>query len=97
MDLEHEKRLTAVEGRAEANSYRLDKMEERQEALQDLVSSVKLLAAREEKVEIDVKEIKANVKTLADKPAKRWEKLIEQFVITFAAAILGFILAKIGL
>jgi outer membrane murein-binding lipoprotein Lpp len=97
MDLEHEKRLTEIETRSKSNSHRLDKMEERQEALEELVSTVKLLAAREEKVESDVKEIKADVKTITDKPAKRWESLIEKIIMTLAAAVIGFILAKIGL
>ena len=97
MDLEHEKRLTAVEERSKSNSIRLDEVEERQKDLNELVSSVKVLALREENVEKDVKEIKSDVKTLTNKPAQRWDSMVEKILFTIAAAVVGFILARIGL
>lgn len=97
MDLEHEKRLTEVEERAKSNSHRLDDIEKRQDNLDDLVSTVKVLAVREENVENDVKEIKNDVKSLTNKPAQRWDSLVDKIIITIAAAVIGFILAKIGL
>lgn len=94
-DLEH--RLTEVEGRSKSNTHRLDEMEKRQDNLDDLVSTVKVLAVREEKVESDVKEIKSDVKSLTSKPAQRWENMITQIISILVAAVAGFILAKIGL
>ena len=87
-DIEH--RLTVVETRVE-------EVEKRQDNLDELVSTVKVLAVREENVENDVKEIKSDVKTLAGKPAQRWESLVSQIITIVVAAIAGFILAKIGL
>jgi hypothetical protein len=55
------------------------------------------LATREQRVEADVKEIKTDVKAIADKPAKRWESLIGQIISIVVAAVVGFLLAKIGL
>ena len=63
MDMEHERRLTEVEERSKSNSHRLDDIEKRQDNLDELVSTVKVLAVREETVEKDVKEIKSEVKT----------------------------------
>lgn len=97
MDLDHERRLTEVEERAKSNTHRLDEMEKRQDNLDELVSTVKVLAFREEKVEKDVSEIKSDVKILTNKPAKRWESLAEKIILTVAAAVVGFILAQIGL
>lgn len=94
-DIEH--RLTEVEGRSKSNTKRLDEMEKRQDDLDELVSVVKVLAVREENVENDVKEIKSDVKSLASKPAKRWDTLINQLIISVVAALAGFILAKLGL
>ncbi|MBR4930744.1 MAG: hypothetical protein IKZ00_08105 [Bacteroidaceae bacterium] len=96
MDLDHERRLTEVEERAKSNTHRLDEMEKRQDNLDELVSTVKVLAFREEKVEKDVSEIKNDVKILTNKPAKRWESLMEKIILTIAAAVVGFILAQIG-
>lgn len=97
MDLEHEKRLTVVEARSESNEHRLDEVEKRQTNLEELTSTVKVLAVREEAVENDVKEIKSDVKTLTGKSGKRWDALVTQIVTLVVAAIIGFILAKIGL
>lgn len=97
MDLEHEKRLTEVEARSKSNAHRLDEVEQRQNNLDDLVGTVKALAVREERVESDVKEIKADVKEINGKPAKRWESLVEKVIWAVAAAVIGFFLAKIGL
>lgn len=97
MDIQFEHRLTAVEDRSKSNTKRLDDMEKRQNDLDELVSTVKVLAVREENVENTVKEIKSDVKNLTSKPAKRWDNLINQIITIVVAAIAGFILAKIGL
>lgn len=97
MDLEHEKRLTEVESRSKSNAHRLDAMEKRQDNLDELVGTVKALAVREENMENDVKEIKNDVKELNAKPGKRWESLVEKIILTVAAALIGFLLARIGL
>lgn len=97
MDLQHEERLTKVEERSKSNQHRLDEMEKRQDNLDDLVSTVKVLAVREEAVEADVKEIKSDVKSLTSKPGQRWDSLMDKIVMTVAAAVIGFILAKFGM
>ena len=96
MDLEHEKRLTEVEERAKSNSHRIEEIEKRQNNLDDLVGTVKVLAVREENVENDVKEIKNDVKTLTGKSGQRWDGLVDKIVTVIVAAILGYILAQIG-
>lgn len=97
MDFEHEKRLTEVEERSKSNSHRIDDLEKRQDNLDELVGTVKVLAVREENVETDVKEIKDDVKTLTGKSGKRWDSIIDHIIIMVVAAIVGFALAKIGL
>lgn len=94
-DIEH--RLTEVEDRSKSNTHRLNEMEKRQDDLEELTSTVKVLAVREEAVENDVKEIKSDVKDIASKSGKRWDNLINQIITIIVAAIAGFILAKIGL
>lgn len=94
-DIEH--RLTAVEDRSKSNQHRLDEIEKRQDDLEELTSTVKVLAVREENVENDVKEIKSDVKILTSKPGKRWDNLVEKIILTVVAAVAGFILAKLGL
>ena len=97
MDIEHEKRLTQVEEMAKANARRIENIEKRQNNLDELVGTVKALAVREETVESDVKEIKSDVKSLTGKSGKRWDNLVDKIIVTVAAAIIGFILARLGL
>ena len=97
MDLEHEKRLTEVESRSKSNAHRLDAVEERQDNLDELVGTVKALAVREENMENDVKEIKTDVKSLTGKPAQRWESFVDKVLWAVAAAVIAFLLAKVGL
>jgi predicted nucleic acid-binding Zn-ribbon protein len=97
MDMEHERRLTEVEERSKSNTHRLDSVEKRQDSLDELIGTVKVLADREERVEDDVKEIKTDVKRLTNKPGQRWDSLMEKIFFGIVAAIIGFILAQIGL
>lgn len=97
MDLDHEKRLTEVEERSKSNSHRLNEVEKRQDNLDELVSTVKVLAVREENVESDVKEIKSDVKSLTSKPGQRWDSLVEKVLMMVVAAVVGYILAQVGL
>ena len=97
MEIKIEHRLTEVEERAKSNSHRLDEMEKRQDDLEELTSTVKVLAVREENVENDVKEIKSDVKSLTSKPGKRWDSLVDKIIWAVAGAVVAFALSKIGL
>lgn len=95
--METEHRLTQLEERSKSNSHRIEELEKRQDNLEELTGTVKVLAVREQNVENDVKEIKNDVKALTNKPAKKWENLSEKIILTIASAVVGFILARIGL
>lgn len=97
MEIKIEHRLTEVEARSKSNMHRLDEVEKRQDNLDKLAISVEKLAMREESVEKDVKEIKTDVKSLTDKPAKRWESLVDKIFMLIIGAVVGFILHKLGL
>lgn len=96
MPVDTEHRLTEVEARSKSNAHRLDKVEERQDNLEELVVTVKTLAVREQQVENDVKEIKSDVKTLTNKPAKRWEDMVSKIIAAIVAGLVGFAIAHFG-
>lgn len=96
MENNYEHRLTEVEERTKTCFRRIDDLEKRQNNLDELVGTVKELAIREEKVEDNVKEIKADVKTLTNKPAENWHEIVKTLIGVIVAAIAGFILAKVG-
>ena len=72
-------------------------VEKRQDNLDELVSTVKVLAVREENVESDVKEIKTDVKAIKDIPASRWNSVVEKIICVIAGAVIAFLLSKVGL
>jgi hypothetical protein len=97
MEIKIEHRLTEVEARSKSNMHRLDEVEKRQDNLEDLVGTVKVLADREKRVETDVQEIKTDVKSLKDKPGKKWDSFWEKVLWAVVAAILGYVFARLGL
>lgn len=94
-DIEH--RLTVVEDRSKSNTIRLDEVERRQDNLEELTTTVKVLATKEENVERTVGEIKNDVKEMKDKPNKRYDKIIDVIITAVIGVIVGYIFAKIGI
>lgn len=97
MDLEHERRLTEVEERSKSNSHRLDKLEESTEAINRLATSMEVMAERQEQVVETVGKLDTKVTALEEKPAKRWDGMVDKIVWAIAAALIGFVLAQLGL
>ena len=97
MEVKIEHRLTELESRSKSNTHRVDDVEKRQDKLDDLVGTVRLLADREKRVEDDVGEIKSDVKSLKQKPGQRWDSLMDKIIWAVAAAVIGFVLARLGI
>lgn len=88
-------RLSSGESSIKSAHHRIDDVERKQDDLADLVSSVKVLADREARVEEDVVEIKTDVKELKEKPTKRYETFVTALLTGVATGIVGYLLALI--
>ena len=88
-------RLTAGEASIKSAHHRIDDVEEKQDNLAELVSTVKVLADREARVEDDVTVIKTDVKELKEKPTKRYETLVTALLTGLGTGIAGYMLALI--
>ena len=97
MDLEHEKRLTAIEERSKSNTKRLDKLEESTEAISRLATSMEVMAERQERGAETVDKLDEKVTVLESKPARRWDGLVDKALWAIVAAAIGFVLGQIGL
>lgn len=97
MDLPHEQRLTEVEARSKSNTKRIDKLEKSTEAINKLATSMEVMVVKQEEVAETVGKLDKKVGDLETKPAKRWDALVEKIILTIAAALVGFLLAQIGL
>lgn len=86
-----------MEARGKSNTHRLDALEKNQKALNELTTSVKVLATEQSAMKTDIGEIKTGLKTLTDKPAKRWEAIVDKTIWLVAGALIAFVLAQLGL
>lgn len=50
-----------------------------------------------EEVKKDTKEIKKTVQEIKEKPAKRWDGLVDKAVFTLVGVVITYILARLGL
>lgn len=90
-------KLTEVEERSKSNTHRLDKMEKRQDTLDELAKSMARMDERQNNMDGDVKEIKADVKALAEKPAKRWDGLMDKVLWLLVGAAIAALFAQGGI
>lgn len=86
-----------MEHRVTELETRVNIMEDRQDNLDKLVTSVVSMTKEQEHIKADVTEIKKNVKELTAKSGKRWDDLIDKIVWAILAAVIAFFLARIGL
>ena len=92
-----EHRLTVVERSVGQTAERLEVLERRQDDLDQLVASVAVFAKEQEHIQADVREIKADVKRISAKPGKRFDAIVDKVVWMVLAAVIAFLLARIGL
>ena len=97
MDLEHERRLTQVEQRAKSNTHRLERLEESTEAINRLATSMEVMVSKQEQVAETVEKLDSKVTALEEKPVRRVDRLVDKIIWAVCAAVLAFLLARIGL
>lgn len=90
-------RLSAVEQRSRSNSHRLEALEKQTEAVNRLATSVAVMAEKVETTGDKVDSLCVDVQEIKQKPAKRWETVTAQVVSILVAAVLGYIIARLGL
>ena len=97
MDLEHERRLTSVEQRSKSNTHRIEKLECSTEAINRLATSMEVMVNKQEQVAETVEKLDSKVSSLENKPIKRFDGLIDKIVWSVCAAVIAFLLSRIGL
>lgn len=90
-------KVQRVDDRSKSNTHRLDEVEKKLADNDAMLASIARLDQRQKDMDTDVKEIKADVKTLAGKPAKRWESVVDKAILAFVTAVVGYIVIKLGL
>ena len=89
--------IASLDARCKSNTHRINDLETDNKALHQLATSVEVLATKQETIESNVNEIKADVKTLKALPGSRWEGLINAVVTAIVSGLVGYALALAGL
>ena len=75
----------------------MDKMEEQSQAINDLALSVKELAVNMNVMNEKQEDQNKRLSVLENKPARRWELVVELVITTLVGALIGFLLSRLGL
>lgn len=86
-----------TEDRSVRNEGRIKKLETESKTLHDLATSVAVMAEQLKSMNTNVSTLTSEMEQIKEKPAKRWETFVDKIIWALAAAVLGFLLAKIGL
>lgn len=81
-----------MSARLTENERRIERLERRQEDLNKLATAVEVLAQRERSVETDVKEIKADVKSMTQKGGRRWDAMIDRVLYVVIGALVSLMM-----
>ena len=90
-------KIAEIEQRSKSNTHRINDLEADNKALHQLATSVEVLATKQEAIEENVNEIKADVKSLKALPGSRWEAVVKGLITAILAGLIGFALARLGL
>lgn len=97
MELSIEHRMTEVEERAKSNQHRIEKLETSTEVLARLAASMEVMAEKQKRVADAVDELDGKVTALEEKPARRWDELVNKLVLVTATAVLTWMFSRVGL
>ena len=93
MEQELSAQLAGLEEKTAELLRRVDRLEEGQMALNRLATAVEDLATRQEDMGQSVKRLSVKLDDLEQRPAKRWDKLVEKLLTALAGAFVAFLLA----
>ena len=89
-------KIVEIDQRSKSNTHRINDLEEDNRALHQLATSVEVLATKQEAIEENVNEIKADVKSIKALPGSRWEAVVKGVITAILAGLIGFALARLG-
>lgn len=86
-----DERMVEVEQRAISNTRRIDKLEQSNDAMLQLVSSVKVLATKMDYVCKSQDELSGRLSVIEDKPAARMEQIVSAVIVALVGICIGYL------
>jgi uncharacterized protein YoxC len=90
-------KLQKTDDRSIRNEGRIKKLESEHEVLQQLATSVAVMAEQIKTMNGSVTTLTDKVDKLEEKPGKRWDSIVDKIVWAVLAAVIAFLLGRIGL
>lgn len=84
-------KIAEVDQRCRSNTHRIDELEQRQDNLDKLATTMSVMANEQDHIKSDVVVIKNDVKKLTDKPGVLWDKLVWLII----SGVAGYLLAML--
>ncbi len=95
--MEFIRQLQEADDRSRANKKRIDHLEEAQKALTQMAKSVAVLANEQKNISEKLDCMDSKVDELEHKPGKRWDAVVDKIVLSVLAALVAWMLAKVGI
>lgn len=99
-----EERVAEIEQRSKSNTHRIDKLEQDRDAINKLATAIAVMAEKQSSmsaqlgtVDQKVDCVSQKVDTLEKLPGKRWELVVEKALTLLVAAVVGYLLARMGM
>ena len=89
-------KLQETTDRSVRNEGRIKKLEGESAVLHQLATSVAVMAEQMKTMNGSVKTLTSEVEELKDKPAKRWDSLVDKIIWAVAGAVIAYVIARIG-
>lgn len=93
----HEEFARRMENEHERQNQRIQKLEDNVEGIGRLIASVQSLAKSVEQLAKAQEKQGKRLETLEQKPAKRWEALVDKALWAIAGALFAYVLSQVGL
>ena len=90
-------KIAEIDSRSKSNTKRLDKLEESTEAINKLAVSMERMSQKQDTMNASVSKLTSDVEALKAEPGKRWKFVVEKAIYFVVAAVVGFMLARVGL
>lgn len=90
-------KLQETTDRSVRNEGRIKKLESVQESIHSLATSVAIMTEQMKTMNSSVNTLTDKVEELEQKPAKKWEGVVDKVLWAFLAAVIAFLLGRMGL
>jgi predicted nucleic acid-binding Zn-ribbon protein len=89
-------KLAELEQQLSSAQQRIEGLERGQEAITRLATAVEVLTVKQDDINRNVSRLSEKLDTLEQRPARRWDSLLDKILLLLAGAFVTFLLSQGG-